>query len=109
MKRTAALLLLFAACASAPPPPPPAQPAPPPAPRSDIAAKTAKMRRIDGYLPLFWDAEAGKLYMQLARLGEEMIAVTSLPSGVGSTPIGLDRNEMGRSHIVRFDRIGPRS
>src|SRR5437879_9487949 len=79
MKRMAALLLLFSACASAPLPPPP-----PAVPRSDIAAKTAKMQKIDGFLPLFWDADTGKLYMRIARPGEEMINVTSLPGGVGS-------------------------
>src|SRR3954447_18386087 len=113
MKNVAALLLILAACATAPPPPSPApptaaQPAPPPAPRNDIAAKTAKMQKLDGYLPLFWDADGGKLYLEIARLGEEMIDVTSLPGGVGSNPIGLDRNEMGDSRIVRFDCIGPK-
>ena len=109
MRSFAAILLIVSACASAPPPPPPAQPAPPPpAPRSDVASKTAKMQKLDGYLPLFWDAEGGKLYLQIARLGEEMIHVTSLPAGVGSTPIGLDRNEMGRSRIVVFYRVGPK-
>jgi len=66
------------------------------------------MQKIDGYLPLFWDAEGGKLYLQISRLGQEMIHVTSLPGGVGSNPIGLDRNETGDSRIVRFDRIGPK-
>src|SRR5436190_15596135 len=109
MRSIAATLLLLSACASAPvAPPPPSPPPAPPVPRSDIAAKTAKMQKIDGFLALFWDAEAGKLYMRIARLGEEMINVTSLPGGVGSNPIGLDRNEMGRSRIVRFDRIGPK-
>src|SRR5437763_3004328 len=107
MRPIAALLLLLSACASAPVAPPPPPPAPP-APRSDIAAKTAKMQKIDGFLPLFWDADSGKLYMRIARLGEEMIDVTSLPGGVGSNPIGLDRNEMGRTRIVRFDRVGPK-
>src|SRR6266498_3492127 len=106
MKRIAALLLLVAACASAPAPTP--QPAPPPAPRSDIAAKTAKMQRIDGFLPLFWDADAGKLYVQIARFGEEMITVASLPGGVGSSALGLARNEIGETPIVRFDRVGPK-
>jgi hypothetical protein len=104
MKPIAALLLLVAACASAPTSPP----LPPPAPRNDIAAKTAKMQKIDGFLPLFWDAEGGKLYLQIARFGEEMIHVTSLPGGVGSNPIGLDRNEMGDTRLVRFDRVGPK-
>src|ERR1041385_4626499 len=110
MKNVAALLLILSACATAAPPPPPPAPAPSPAPvvRNDIAAKTAKMQKLDGFLPLFWDADAGKLYMQIARPGEEMIHVTGMAAGVGSTPIGLDRGEMGESRLVRFDRVGPK-
>ncbi|HEV2721706.1 MAG TPA: zinc-dependent metalloprotease [Thermoanaerobaculia bacterium] len=108
MRQTALLLLFFTACASAPPPPAAPAPAPPsPAPAGDVAAKTAKMQKIDGFLPLYWDEAQGKLFMEV-RPGEEMINVTSLPNGVGSTPIGLDRDETGRTRIVRFDRIGPK-
>lgn len=99
MQRLLAVLLL-AACASAPPAPAPA-PAPPPDP-------LAKLQRIDGYVPLYWDAENGKLLMEIGRVGEEMIYQTSLPAGVGSNPIGLDRGELGATHLVRFDRVGPR-
>jgi uncharacterized protein DUF4953/uncharacterized protein DUF5117 len=74
----------------------------------DIATATAKLQKIDGYLPLFWDAENGKLMMEISRFGEEMIYQTSLPGGVGSNPIGLDRNQLGATHIVRFERVGPR-
>src|SRR5438067_9303372 len=59
-------------------------------------------------LPLKWDEANGKLMMTIPRLGEEMIYVASLPGGVGSNPIGLDRNGVGDSRIVRFDRVGPR-
>src|SRR5437660_7162557 len=60
------------------------------------------------FLPLKWDDANGKLMMTIPRLGEEMIYVASLPGGVGSNPIGLDRNGIGESRIIRFDRIGPR-
>ena len=106
-----AFVLLFAACATAPAPTPPPAPAPAPAPepqRSPIEARTAKLQKLGGFLPLFWDAENGKLYLEIARPGDEMIYVTSMAAGVGSTPIGLDRGEMGESAIVRFDRIGPK-
>jgi hypothetical protein len=108
MKQLVALLLLIlTACATAPAPPPAPVPAPAPeSARSPIDAKTAKMQKLDGFLPLFWDADAGKLYMQIARPGEEMIHVTGMANGVGSTPIGLDRGEMGESQLVRFDRAG---
>jgi hypothetical protein len=46
--------------------------------------------------------------MEISRFGEEMIYQVSLPAGVGSNPIGLDRGELGATHIVRFERTGPR-
>src|ERR1043166_7639248 len=91
MKQIAAILLLLSACASAPPPPPPPVAAPTPIPPPDpIANFTMKMQRIDGYLPLYWDHVSG------------------MAEGVGSTPIGLDRGEMGESHLVRFTSVGPK-
>lgn len=74
----------------------------------DIATATAKLQKIDGYIPLYWDADNGKLMMEISRFGEEMIYQTSLPGGVGSNPIGLDRNGLGATHIIRFERVGPR-
>jgi len=99
----ALFLLLFLGCATAPPSPT-SPTVTPPAP----ADKTAKMTKLDGFLPLYWDAENGKLFMRITHPGQEMIHVTSLPGGVGSNPIGLDHGEMGESQIVRFDRIGPK-
>ncbi|HEV8435672.1 MAG TPA: zinc-dependent metalloprotease [Thermoanaerobaculia bacterium] len=95
MKRAALLLfVLFALSAAAEP--------------AEIATATAKLHKIDGYIPLYWDADNGKLMMEISRFGEEMIYQTSLPGGVGSNPIGLDRNQLGATHIVRFERVGPR-
>jgi Met-zincin/Domain of unknown function (DUF5117) len=64
--------------------------------------------RDDVFLGLQWDETNGKLMMTIPRLGEEMIYVASLPAGVGSNPIGLDRGGINESQIVRFDRFGPR-
>ncbi|HEY2323507.1 MAG TPA: zinc-dependent metalloprotease [Thermoanaerobaculia bacterium] len=95
MKRAALLLfVLFSLSAAAQTP--------------DIATATAKLEKIDGYIPLYWDAGEGKLMMEISRFGEEMIYQTSLPGGVGSNPIGLDRNQIGATHIIRFERVGPR-
>jgi len=105
MKRLAASLLLFAACTTTPAPPP--KPAPVPE-KSAIESKSAKLQKLDGFIPLYWDAENGKLLMQISRFGEELLYQSSLPAGVGSNPIGLDRGLLGATHIVTFDRIGPK-
>lgn len=80
-----------------------AQAAPP-----TIAEKTRGLNRIDGFVPLYWDAAAGKLWMEIRRLGEELIYITGATTGLGSNDIGLDRGQIGRERIVRFERVGPR-
>lgn len=73
-----------------------------------IAEKTRGAERKDGFLPLYWDAAAGKLWMEIPRMDEEMIYVVSLPAGLGSNDVGLDRGQLGGERIVRFRRVGPR-
>src|SRR5262249_13546630 len=71
-----------------------------------IAAKTAGLQRIDGYVPLYWDAGAGKMWMEITRFNTEMLYQVSLPAGVGSNPIGLDRGQLGGALLVFFERVG---
>ena len=73
---------------------------------ANISDKTASARKLDGYFPLYWDASAGKLYLEIPRLNTEFLYVTSLPSGLGQNDIGLDRGEIRASRIVRFERVG---
>jgi len=103
MRKLAAAALLLAACTTTTPAPKPIV-----VEKSPIEAKTTKLQKFDGYLPLYWDAENGKLLMQISRFGEELLYQSSLPAGVGSNPIGLDRGLMGPTQIVTFDRVGPK-
>ncbi|HEX8183121.1 MAG TPA: zinc-dependent metalloprotease [Blastocatellia bacterium] len=73
-----------------------------------IAAKTSGLQKLDGYVPLYWDASTGKLLMELTRFNTEMLYQVSLPTGVGSNPLGLDRGQLGNTSIVYFERIGPK-
>jgi hypothetical protein len=73
-----------------------------------IAAKTANLQKIDGYVPLYWDAANGKMWMEIARLNTEILYQTSLPAGIGSNPIGLDRGQLGSTYVVQFERVGPK-
>jgi hypothetical protein len=80
----------------------------PPAGTQRIADKTAGMRHLDGFLPLDWDAQAGKLYLEIPKLNSDMIYVDSLPYGTGSNDLSLDRGQIGDSRLVRFERSGPK-
>src|ERR1041385_2762806 len=103
MRNLAAAALLLAACTTTAPLPKPII-----AEKTPIESKTSKLQKLDGYIPLYWDAENGKLLMQISRFGEELLYQSSLPAGIGSNPIGLDRGLLGATHIVTFDRIGPK-
>ena len=73
-----------------------------------IEAKTRSFKQLEGFLPLYWDQGAGRLWLEVPLVGEELILVPSLSTGVGSNDIGLDRSKIGDSKIVRFERVGPK-
>src|SRR6201996_1574154 len=110
--RTAKLVLALAACsaplfaqhedAAAKPP-------------QTLAARTAAMTHTPGLLPIDWDARAGKLYLEIPlnadaahTRSQDFLYVTALPWGTGSNDLGLDRGQLGRQSIVRFERTGPK-
>ncbi len=88
------------------------QPGDPTAAASDsplsIEEKVATMEKLDGLFPLYWDAAAGTLYMEIARFDQDVLYVRGLAAGLGSNDIGLDRGQGGGSNLVRFERVGPK-
>src|ERR1700675_4401753 len=79
-----------------------------PRPLPTIAEKTAGMDKLSGFFPVYWDAKAGKMWLEIDKWNTEFLYIESLPAGIGSNDIGLDRGQLGASSIVRFDRSGPR-
>lgn len=75
-------------------------------PRKTIASVTDKLQKIDGYVPFYVDADAGKIYMEITRWDTEFLYLVSLPTGVGSNPLGLDRSQLGPTYVVKFERAG---
>ena len=73
-----------------------------------IAEKTEGMETFDGYFPVHWDADTGTLWLEIPRLDTDLLYVHSLPTGLGSNPVGLDRGQLGGQHVVRFERTGPK-
>ncbi len=71
-----------------------------------IASKTGDLERHDGFLPFYWDGGEGKLWLEVPEMGTEFLYVHSLASGIGSNDIGLDRNQLGRTRVVYFERVG---
>src|SRR5438876_5022876 len=73
-----------------------------------IAEKTAGAQKLPGYFNLYWDARQGKLWLEIDKWGTEFLYQSSLPAGIGSNDIGLDRGQLGATRVVRFERSGPK-
>jgi Domain of unknown function (DUF5117) len=73
-----------------------------------IAEKVTGMEKFPGYFTFYWDAKAGKIWVEIDKWNSEFLYVESLPAGIGSNDLGLDRGQLGQSHIVRFERTGPK-
>jgi hypothetical protein len=68
--------------------------------------RTEKLQKIDGFMPLYWDSKNGKMFLEVARFNREFLYQVSLPAGLGSNPVGLDRGQLGRTFVVYFERVG---
>jgi hypothetical protein len=75
-----------------------------------ISEKIAGAKAYPGYYNLYWDAKQGKLWIEIdeKKWNTEFLYQTGLPAGVGSNDIGLDRGQLGKTAIVRFERSGPK-
>ncbi len=71
-----------------------------------ISEKTASLESMEGFFTLYWDDDAGKVWLQIDRFDEDFIYQVSLAAGLGSNDIGLDRNQLGPTRIVHFERHG---
>ncbi len=94
MKRLSLILLLFLVSSVAA--------------QQKITEKVAGMEKFPGFFTFYWDAKGGKIWLEIDKWNTEFLYVESLPAGIGSNDIGLDRGQLGNSAIVRFDRSGPR-
>jgi hypothetical protein len=74
--------------------------------KKTISAFTEKLQKIDGFVPLYLNAEEGKIYLEIPWLNREFLYQVSLTTGVGSNPIGLDRGQLGDTKVVYFERAG---
>jgi hypothetical protein len=73
-----------------------------------ITEKVKDLRKIDGFIPLYWQEPTGKMFMEIGRFNQEILYQVGLPEGLGSNDVGLDRGQLGDTSIVRFDRVGPK-
>jgi len=67
---------------------------------------TTQMNHFPGYYSFFYDTQNGKVYLKVDKFEQPFLLQQSLPYGIGSNDIGLDRGQLGNTHLVKFERFG---
>ena len=71
-----------------------------------IEEKTKGLKKYEGFFNFYWEENTGKIWLEIDKLDIEILYVTSLPAGLGSNDIGLDRGLLGGEKIVKFSKTG---
>ena len=69
-----------------------------------IEEKTKDLKKYEGFFNFYWDENAGKIWLEIDKLDTEILYTISLPAGLGSNDIGLDRGLSGGERIVKFSK-----
>ncbi len=73
----------------------------------NTATLIKKSQAATGFTNLYYANASGDLYLEVDKLNQPFLLLTSLPHGVGSNDIGLDRGQLGYTRLVQFERHGP--
>jgi hypothetical protein len=71
-----------------------------------IEEKTKGLLKSEGYFNYYKDEQNGKIWIEISRFDQDLLYVMSLPAGLGSNDIGLDRGLIGGGRVVKFSRVG---
>ena len=65
-----------------------------------------ELEKSVGFFDFYWDADKGKIYLEIDQFDSEFLYSTALAAGIGSNDIGLDRGQLGGEFVVTFTRVG---
>jgi hypothetical protein len=74
----------------------------------DIATATRGSEHVAGFVQVYRDTAMGRVLLGVRELDTPFLLVSSLPWGLGSNDVGLDRGQSGASQLVEFRRAGRR-
>jgi hypothetical protein len=71
-----------------------------------VSEFTEGMEKKEGFVTFYYSADKDKTYLAVSELNTPFLFQSSLPQGVGSNDIGLDRGQLGQTRLVKFERYG---
>ncbi|CCQ10182.1 FIG00722096: hypothetical protein [Pseudoalteromonas luteoviolacea B = ATCC 29581] len=71
-----------------------------------IDSFTETFNHFPGFYGFYIDPQTANVYLDVDKLNNPFLLQHSLPYGLGSNDIGLDRGQLGNTYIVQFERTG---
>ncbi|GAA0853072.1 zinc-dependent metalloprotease [Aliiglaciecola litoralis] len=59
-----------------------------------------------GFYTFYYQSETGQVFLEIGDFASPFLFQSSLPQGIGSNDIGLDRGQLGATRLVQFERFG---
>jgi len=73
-----------------------------------LAFGQAGPERRDGFIPMLWDADQGRLMFELSKFDQDILYFTSVAKGSGSGSVGFEWAGGGEGGVIQFQRVGPK-
>lgn len=71
-----------------------------------VADFTKGMSQHSGFYDFYYQIQQDKVFLKIDKLDQPFLFQSSLPQGIGSNDIGLDRGQLGDTRLVKFERFG---
>ena len=71
-----------------------------------IESFTSEMQLKVGFFDFYYQIETDKIFLKIDKLDQPFLFQSSMPQGIGSNDIGLDRGQLGETRLVKFERFG---
>ncbi|WP_339725750.1 zinc-dependent metalloprotease [uncultured Paraglaciecola sp.] len=64
------------------------------------------MSQQSGFFDFYYQIEQDKVFLKIDKFDQPFLFQSSMPQGIGSNDIGLDRGQLGDTRLVKFERYG---
>lgn len=71
-----------------------------------IEDRTKGLKKHSGFMDFYVDEPNGRIFLEIDKWDTEILYVSSLPAGLGSNDVGLDRGKSDGGIIAKFNRVG---
>jgi hypothetical protein len=75
-------------------------------PVQTIDQRTRSLKKMEGYIPMYWDARQARMYLEISKFDSQLMYEEQTAYGAGAS--GISRGAVSRPYVIHFTRVGPK-